>query len=509
MKLILILLIIAPFFLSCSTPQQTEHSETEHHIAASTPGKIRDSIESLRPENAADLSGFYLLPDPINALVARAGIMRKAEHSIDVQYYIYRDDLTGQLLAGEMLYAAERGVKVRILIDDLGSYGIDTALMYLNAHPNIDIRLFNAFSRRHSMASQLVFGVGETSRRMHNKALIVDNQLSIVGGRNIGDEYFGANPNVVFDDLDVILTNPVTNDVSGMFDQYWNSPRAINLTDVLKQSVTEQELRAQYATLHEVYQEHAQHPYVKAITESAIFANAGVDAIPLSWAPAVLKADSAEKVEVSRDRHELMLASQLAPLVDSLNEQLLLISPYFVPGKEGVAFFQMLRDKGVDVTILTNSLESNDVSIVHSGYAKYRRELLEMGVKLYEIDGRSSEPVEKERLPDWFASRSSLHAKFFVFDNTATFIGSFNFDPRSFFENTEIGVTLYSPELAAQLTTEVQRMLDNYTFQVTLDENNDLRWQKGDEVFDTEPGAGWFKRTSNYLMRWLPVESQL
>lgn len=204
-----------------------------------------------------------------------------------------------------------------------------------------------------------------------------------------------------------------------------------------------------------------------------------------------------------------MLAPQLAPLVDGLTKRLIIVTPYFVPRDDGVEFFSTLRSRHIEVIIITNSLASTDVAIVHSADAKYRHELLKMGVKLYEVDGRDISKEKRSSFPDWFASRSSLHAKYFIFDDTATFIGSFNFDPRSYFENTEIGIALYSTKLSQQLTSDLLTSLSIKAFEVTFDEHDKVQWRLEDEAFDQEPGTSWFKRTMNVLMSWLPIESEL
>ncbi|WP_087017255.1 phospholipase D family protein [Thaumasiovibrio subtropicus] len=506
----LLTFITVLFLLGCSNSTPSEHPTKTEHIPKSTPSYLKQVTASLRTDHIANAkSGFFLLADPIDALVARAGLMRKAEHTLDVQYYIYKDDLAGQILAYEMLLAADRGVRVRLLLDDLGSYGNDKGIFALNAHPNIEIRLFNAFSRSRTMPGQLLTGFGEKTRRMHNKALIADNQFSIIGGRNIGNEYFGANPDILFDDLDVLLTNPVTDDVSGMFDEFWNSRKARDASEKIDLEMDEAMLKSLRDSLERGLHLHADSDYAQAIANSTLVNENGLSDVQFDWAIAVLKADNAEKIAASRDEYALMLAPQMLPLVDGLSERFIMVSPYFVPGDDGVEFFRVLRQRDVEVIIITNSLASNDVAIVHSGYAKYRRDLLEMGVKLYEVDGRDIEKTKRSTIPDWFASRSSLHAKFFIFDDTATFIGSFNFDPRSYYENTEVGVAIYSNTLSVELADELLKILPLHTFEVSLNEDNKLQWQVGEEVFNTEPGTGWFKRTLNVMMGWLPVESEL
>lgn len=510
-SLVRIVFLCALIFLtSCSSTPLPEHTEFTHHIGRDTASYLQKTTTELRADGIeGNDSGFFILANPIDALVARAALIRKAEHTIDVQYYIYKSDLTGKILVKEMLDAADRGVRVRILLDDFGSFGNDKGLIALNAHPNVYIRLFNPFKRSGSMSLQLLTGFGKKTRRMHNKALIADNQLSIVGGRNIGDEYFGANPSVVFDDLDVLLTNPVTNDISQVFDEFWNSSKSRPVSEKIDMSFDDEQLIQLRVNLEEELAAHQNSEYSIAIRNSRLVNKETLSEFSFRWAGCKLKADSVEKIRAERDAESLMLAPQLASLLKSLSERFIVVSPYFVPGEKGVAFFKTLRDRNVEVIVVTNSLASNDVAIVHSGYSKYRRDLIELGVKIYEIDGRDFESRPSGSLSERFASRSSLHAKYFVFDDTATFIGSFNFDPRSFYENTEVGVSIYSSELSQALADEVLKQLPLEAFEVTLNDKGSLQWQLGDEIFDKEPGTSWFKRVLNVIMGWLPVESQL
>ena len=495
--------------IGCVTePQYYQHDTKSFRINDQTPGNISNAISAVKSDIPSHYTGYYLLHDPIEALVARASLMSEAEHTIDIQYYIYKNDFTGSLLFEEAKKAADRGVRVRILLDDFGSFGIDDALIGLDQHPNIEVRLFNAFQRDRSLIGQLIFGFGSTTRRMHNKALIVDNQLSIIGGRNIGDEYFGANPDIVFEDLDVLLTNPATDEVSRSFDEFWNNVRSKPAHRLIRQSPVDHELIVKSRSFRHGFQIPNGKEYVKAVSQRLHLMQDRAGDIPFFWTESEVKFDSPTKVKKPRDRYDLMWSTSLQPVIDQLQKSLVIVTPYFVPGDAGVEFFRKLRAKGIEVTIITNSLESTDVPIVHSGYAPYRNELLDMGVVLYEVDGREKQKLEKDSLRSWFASRSSLHAKLFVFDDQTAFIGSPNFDPRSFYENTEIGVSLHSNDLAQVLDNALSDLVSEDAFRV-MKVDNSLVWIKGDEVFHHEPGASWFKRTSNYLMRFLPVESQL
>ncbi|WP_221274572.1 phospholipase D-like domain-containing protein [Thaumasiovibrio subtropicus] len=489
-------------------PLQAHHAVTSYCIPTDKAGKLRDAVQKQRGNQADSLTGHCLLHDPFDALAARIALIRNAEFTIDLQYYIYRNDTVGKLLAAELIKAAERGVRVRALIDDFGSQGLDDSIIHLHAHPNIEVRLFNAFCRKQNLYTQLLFGFGNTSRRMHNKSLTADNQVSIIGGRNIGDEYFGANPNVVFDDLDVLVTNPAADDISTAFDSFWNSSRAMAICDVIKEAGSHAALMAKFTAYQQLLDLENHNSFLRTFFRNPFLAVNDFSQLSFHWANAEVKADDVYKVSLPRCREDVMLSAQLMPLIESIEQQLVIVSPYFVPGEQGVAFFEHLTEKGIEVIIVTNSLASNDVPIVHAGYAKYRKALLKAGVNLYEIDGSVTNEKLRKSLPKWFASRSSLHAKFFVFDQAATFIGSFNFDPRSFFENTEIGVTLHCPALAIDTTDKLVAALRNGAFKLSI-EKGSLSWRRGQQTCTKEPHTSWIKRVSNRLMGYLPIESQL
>ncbi|WP_234495683.1 phospholipase D-like domain-containing protein [Vibrio maritimus] len=509
MKYLFLAAVIASALGCVTKPQHYHHTSGSIRVNKQAESDIASVIKMARRSQPSEQSGFRLLNDPVDALVTRAALISRAEHSVDIQYYIYKNDFSGALLLDEAKKAAERGVRVRILLDDFGSFGIDDVLITLDQHPNIEVRLFNAFRRNRTLIGQLTFGLGHTTRRMHNKALIIDNQVAIVGGRNIGDEYFGANPDIVFEDIDVLLTNPATNQISTSFDEFWNHERAKPASSLIRKVPLDKDIIAKTRSLKSASKIPETKNYIEAVSQKLADAKRDREELQLSWAFSEVKYDSPSKVTVARDRYDLMWSSQVSHMVDELEHQLTIVTPYFVPSKKGMNFFADLRRRGIQVTVITNSLKSTDVAIVHSGYSKYRKQLLDMGVTLYEIDGREKQKLDKDSLNAWFASRSSLHAKLFIFDQNTVFIGSPNFDPRSFYENTEIGVSIHSPELAIELNQALEDVVTVNAFRVTVDAHGGLMWTKGEERFDKEPGASWWKRTSNYLMRFLPVESQL
>lgn len=465
-----------------------------------------------------NLSGFYLLNDGLDAFVARAVLIQIAEKSLDLQYYLYHPDLVGGMLADLMIKAADRGVRVRLLLDDMGLAGRDADLSTLAQHPNIEIRIFNPFLRTQSRAVQFITRFGSVTRRMHNKSLTADNQVTIVGGRNIGNEYFAVDPSMVFGDIDVLSVGPVVQEVSASFDTYWNSPLAypVNLLDIgrKKNRKTLEEIRP-------LLSDFVQHPqakqYLGALSESDLAQTFKDDSLILTWGKAKFVADQPEKLLSPRGATQYQLAPLLHPLVEDLDKEFIILSAYFVPGKEGVEFFRRLRERGVTVRILTNSLASTDVGVVHTGYAKYRKDLLRAGVELYEVakDAVAKE-FKKQRMVKG-ASKASLHAKSYVFDRRYLFIGSFNLDPRSIEENTELGIVFESKELAGEIAAGFDRGRSENVYRLQLRPDgyggDDLEWvqyRDGEErILRVEPGTSFFQRLMISLLSFLPLESQL
>lgn len=477
--------------------------------------KKRDSA----PEEA---SGMLLIQDGLDAFVARAGLASTAEKTLDVQYYLFHSDLSGRLLTVALFEAAERGVRVRLLLDDMDMAGADKDLATLNSHKNIQIRLFNPFIRGKSRTGQLVSRFGTVTRRMHNKSFNADNQIAILGGRNIGDAYFSADPDVEFGDLDVGLAGPVVKEVSASFDLYWNSPLAYPVETLVNIPAKGLDLDETRHRINAYKEQHKDNDYIRRLENSNLVQRAKNGTTRWHWGDAKVLADHPDKISEKRDQTQYHLTPLLGPYINGVENELIVVSPYFVPGKEGVAFFKDLTSRGVTVKIMTNSLASNDVPIVHSGYMSYRKDLLEAGVLLYEADKRASlarakgEKVEKNKekakLFGSAGSKTSLHAKYFIMDRQQAFIGSLNLDPRSVVENTEIGTLIDQPELAKQLAEDFDRDINKIAFDVYLDDGK-LRWTKhaGDDktVFNHEPYTSWWTRFKVNMMRILPAESQL
>lgn len=461
-------------------------------------------------------SGFVLLESGLDAFVARAGLADLAERSIDAQYYLFHGDLTGRLLAHRLLMAADRGVRVRLLVDDMAISGSDVGAAAMDSHPNMEVRIFNPFSRKSARTIQYLTRLGSVTRRMHNKSFTVDNQISVLGGRNIGDEYFEADPRLSFSDLDVMGFGPLAQDVSKAFDLYWNSPMAYPALTLAKAAPGEAEIADMRRRLDDFLARNAESPYVKALRESQLATSIRQGKLDVREGDATVLYDQPEKLAASREHSEYRLLTELEPYFGNVQKELLIVSPYFVPGKAGTAYLRGLAQRGVRVVILTNSLSSTDVAPVHAGYAKYRGDLLRAGVELYELNKHMYDDAPRKKI---FAGSSgaSLHAKSFIIDREKVFIGSMNLDPRSAVENTEIGVILDAPETADEMARRFLEGLPKAAFRLELKTDGvfseSIIWHGYEHgaptTFTVEPYSSGLTRFIVDLAWLLPVESQL
>ena len=470
-------------------------------------------VQPLLSRQPPDASGAAMLGEGVAALVARAQAARVAERSLDVQYYIWRHDLTGRLLEHELMAAAERGVRVRLLIDDMSVAGRDDALLAMDAHTNLEVRLFNpARNRASAVRRALEMGLrfAGFNRRMHNKAWIADNRVAIVGGRNVGDEYFDA-ADTNFHDADLLLLGPAVAQTSDVFDAFWNSAAVVPLR-ALHQGGSRWSADEFSARRAQWWVDAKASPWVQALAGRDDLAEklAPGGGLTVHWSPSIrVLSDPPEKASPlahRQDRAGWLLYDVMA-LLFSAQRDSWLISPYFVPGEGGTLLLAGQARRGVQVRVLTNSLAANDVPLVHAGYRDYRAPLLAHGVQLYELKPGRRGPG-RELIG---SSGASLHTKAFVVDGARGFVGSFNFDPRSAQLNTEMGVVFDHPALAA----EVKRLFDAGTrpesaWRVTLDEGGALRWHgEGGQTWAREPEASAGLRALVWLLSWLPIESQL
>ncbi len=456
-------------------------------------------------------AGFYIVRDGIEALALRLLLAERAEYTIDAQYYLIKDDHVGNAFLQALLAAADRGVRVRLLIDDMFTKGHDSEIAALDSHPNFEIRIFNPFGRRSARALDGLINFSRINRRMHNKSFTVDNQITMVGGRNIADEYFGASEDENFGDLGVLGIGPVVSDISNMFDAYWNHPAAIPVPGFAKMPKDPEslipELRERMA---KKIAEIKNSPYGEAV-ENQILVNLAKDAGAFTWAPYQVIYDSPDKGVKAKAKDAARIITPLLESLHGAKSELMIISAYFVLRKSGIEHFAEIRNRGVDVTIITNSLASNNLKIIHGGYAPIRKPLLKQGNRIFEVRADAtvagSEYIAKE------STRTTLHMKVYVVDRRELFIGSFNFDPRSVNINTEVGVIIHSPELANFVQSQIEKALPEKTWEVFLNKDNKLRWrgmENGEEViFKKEPQTSAWERFVAGFYRILPIRGFL
>ncbi len=461
-------------------------------------------------ETKAGESGFYPLVDGIEALAARLLIADRAERTLDAQYYLITNDPIGYAFIGGLLDAADRGVRVRLLLDDIQTKGYDAGMAALDSHPNFEVRIFNPFASRGGPAGNLT-EFNRVNRRMHNKSITADNQITIVGGRNIAAEYFAARDDVNFGDADVICIGPAVRDVSDMFDLYWNHRAAAPVPAFAKMPEDPDaalvELRARIKKAVDGIRETK---YADAFTQSW-HRLTGSSEEEFVWAPYEVVYDSPDKSDKKAAANAASIVTPLKASVERADHELIIISPYFVPLKSGVAFLTELQERGVQVRVITNSLAANNHSVVHSGYAPSRKPLLKAGVEIYEVRPDAGIAGVDRGTPG--AALATLHTKAFVVDREEFFLGSFNWDPRSVNINTELGVIMKSPEMAQRMMGGLDAKLDVHTYEVFLDEKGKLRWadRRGEEevILKKEPQTSWWRRFTVGFYRILPIKGQL
>jgi putative cardiolipin synthase len=454
-------------------------------------------------------SGVFPLRDGRDAFAARILLADAADKTLDVQYYIWHDDMSGTLLAAALRRAADRSVRVRLLLDDNNTSGLDARIAALDVHPNVEVRLFNPFKHRRWRVLDYLTDFARLNRRMHNKSFTADNQATIIGGRNVGDEYFDAGQESVFVDLDVLAVGPVVNDVSHDFDRYWVSESSYP-ADRLLPAASPASIADVMAAASKVARSPDAMSYMGAIEASPLVRDLVARRLPLEWAVTRMVSDDPVK-GLGRAKKDEHLWARLERVLEAPTRELELVSAYFVPGKEGVKAFTAMARRGVRIAVLTNSLEATDVAFVHAGYAKRRKALIRAGIALYEM--KRAVPVAVHRERGRFggsSSGSSLHAKTFSVDRTRVFIGSFNFDPRSARLNTELGFVIESPALARAVAQAFAEAIPRRSYRLRLGEDGELVWVEQDggrEVaHDKEPGAGFWLKLGISVLSRLPIE---
>jgi len=456
-------------------------------------------------------SAFRLLIEGTEAFVARMQSARMAVRSVDVQTYIWHADLTGRFLAYQLLESADRGVRVRLLLDDMDARAKSAHFAAVSAHPNIEVRVFNPFASRKgtlNLVSEGARNFKRINRRMHNKTWIADNRFAIVGGRNLGDEYFGASDDVNFVDLDFGMIGPVVRDASASFDRYWNSPFAYPI-ELLDASAAD---AGALSKLRKSLAAHASASkdshYARALREDPAIQRLASGELPMQWSGNYrFVADDPLKISMEkRDAHRAAVSAVILPAMRDAKSALDVISPYFVPGDKGSTGLVNTARAGSEVRILTNSLAANDVAAVHGGYSRYRKKLLKGGVQLWELKPLAGVAKDSSMFG---SSGASLHTKAFSIDQKTLFVGSYNLDPRSTWLNCEQGVLVDSPALVTQFRAIFEaQTAGSHAWRVTR-EAGELRWADDQGVTSKEPQTSFGQRMQAWFARVLRIDAQL
>ncbi|QIR15054.1 phospholipase D family protein [Shewanella aestuarii] len=489
---------------------------SSHHVYPTAPleyqlSKPDDTLLAQYLQQLPELethNGIYPLYDGLDAFTSRLLMIGSASVSIDLQYYLYHDDETGKLLTLYLYNAAERGVRVRLLVDDMTTKGRDLSILNLAAHPNISIRIFNPANERTFRNLAFLNNFSRLNHRMHNKSLTIDNLVSVVGGRNIGDEYYSASHSVEFGDFDVVMIGEVVSKVSEQFDLYWNSSQVRPIEQLFSSNtdiLTASEIQQYFSDYH---QSMLEHPYLIRLTQSEFLHQMLNDQLVWYWSDAELIYDLPNKLN---QLDEPTLLDDLNLLFKKTNDEMVILSPYFVPTDKGTEALISAVKQGKKVTIITNSLAATDVLAVHAGYINYRERLVKAGVTIYEMKAflhKDKAKTKKSMLTG--SSRSSLHAKMVAIDKQHLFVGSFNFDPRSAWLNTEMGVIIDNSELTQSIVEGIDNSIAKWAYLLKYKDEQLQWWDIQQNIYyQQEPEANWWQRFSAKFLSFLPIESQL
>ncbi len=452
-------------------------------------------------------SGVYPLNKGNDAFGARLALIDTAERSIDAQYFLMKNDMAGLVFVDKLLEAADRGVRVRLLLDDVFTEVDDDDFLLINQHPNVEMRLFNPVGRG-AYWLNYVADFDRANRRMHNKSFTIDNHVTIVGGRNIAEEYFELKSKEEFRDFDIIVLGPAAGEVGQVFDRFWNHELSVPV-EAFSKGEPKQELDDVRTEIDKDIREQSNSIYAKA-TGSKLIQDLFFAREPLFPAEVEVITDDPDKLRNVISRDHQILINRMAEVVANAESEIIVVTPYLIPGDEGIEFWEYVADKGVRVIMLTNSLASNNHIPVHAAYARYRHRLIQAGIELHEMRVNAIDIPEDDEESDF--ESVTLHTKAIMVDRRFTFIGSLNLDPRSIDINTEMGVLVDSKDMAERLATVFMERLPKFTYRVVENDNGDLRWHalvNGEKVIeDSEPQADTWRRFKAFFSRILP-ESQL
>ncbi len=528
-------LMISVFLTACQQLPANNHllksQQITQSIQQSTTDIKKSNLTAKVTQNVAkNISGYYPIISGFDALASRSILTNLAEHSIDVQYYIWHNDEASQLLLKDLYQSANRGVKVRLLLDDLNTNPkLDQQLLAFAQHPNIAVRLMNPKKQRKLMPMNFVTSFPRFHRRMHNKSMTFDKQLSIIGGRNIGDMYLRDDKDEVFSDLDVLLIGKVVQDIDESFEGYWNSRLSYDIDALIKPATSDENLKTeQYfiQTLDKIYPTNIDSTLKNT---ASLYQNTSFTShfdkkkltgkVPFRWVKIEFKADDVNKL-LKKDDKNYNLVNQLRKTFGKPKRQFTMISSYFVPTRQGVKDLVKLANQGVKIKILTNSFDATDVSAVHAGYSETRRDLLKAGIEIYELKSTANPILKQNKTKNkqkkersfQLKSSTSLHTKAFAVDNEKAFIGSYNIDPRSANINTELGVVIYDSKLVEQMHAMIGKNLLTDAYQVVLTPADTLAWQtiQGNppklHVSQNEPNMSIINLVWVQLFSFLPID---
>jgi cardiolipin synthase C len=515
MRMILVLIVLST--LGCSTMPRGSDSPKTPSFALERPEDTRLGRQFVTAsERHLDESGYHIINSGIDGFLTRIQMIDAAERTVDMQYFIFRGDKTGLLIAEALERAADRGVRVRILVDDGDTVAGDQKILALGRHPNIEVRIFNPFDYRghNAFLRHLDFAIhkGRLDYRMHNKLMVVDNSVALVGGRNIGAQYFQVEPDSQFADDDVFAAGAIAAKLSKTFDSYWNSEFAVPSTSLPLPKERSAEAKVSFRDGGTDYRAKiaSGRPLQDLITDDAA----------LQWAKAAVVCDSPDKKDVEqRKKRGHLMAPEVAHAMQEADSELLMITPYFVPSESEIALLGDLRRRNARVRILSNSLESAPALSAQSGYDKFRIRLLESGAQLYEVRAllSSNRGSGQTRAISRYGTYG-LHAKLYVMDREHFYIGSMNYDQRSWRINTEVGLLIESRELAEEVAQRFEAMVSPAAaYQVLLDTDSKgrphLRWtteiDHREIELTREPSRGFWQRTKVELLELLPIEREL
>jgi len=500
------------FFTACSTvpdvyPRTSSHALKNYR--STDIGKIIEREVARHPGK----SGFEVIRYGREAFTARIAMTDVTDKTLDLQYYLWDPDETGRLLALHTLQVADRGVKVRILLDDIGLQGRDDMIAAMDAHPNIEIRIFNPFSNRGLHMLDFLTDTDRVNHRMHNKTVIMDNAFAIVGGRNIGNHYFGVSKDINFRDIDIAAVGPIVRDVSKMYDYFWNGKWSVPISVITNKTYTMKDLEKERKKLEKKIRKD-RYPYPLAQDSRQLQNTLKQMLKRFVWAKGEVLYNDPKQMKLARDKQTYTMISSLHDRMSHLQKSMYIESAYFIPRKDGIEHLIGLSKKGIDIRVLTNSLKSNDVLAAYAGYNNYRMELLINGIDIYELrDDAGASKIINHTAADTKV-RTGLHAKIMVFDEKDLFIGSFNLDPRSSKINTEGGLYIKSAALTKRVMAYMSEGIKaENAYHLTLDKNGHILWEtveKGKKkVYTSEPKTGAWDKLKVTIFQMMPFEDQL